>query len=362
MAYNFGRSPTPVSQRKPAVLLKVAATQMDAAPAPLEERLRRAENLVRQGAQEGARIVVLPELFNLGYGYSPENFRRAEPSDGPTATWMRATASRYGVYLAGTLLLWEGGEIFNVLLLFAPDGRAWRYYKRYPWGWERAYFRGAPLDADMTVADTPLGRIGMLICWDVAHPALWRAYAGRVDWMLISSCPPDVSTARYRLPDGSAVTLRDLGPLLKRVYNTGRYVFGENIAEQTAWLGVPAVFSTGSGRVETPLPNPRGTLLSLGSLRPSLWRFLGQAESIRMEADIVGGCRIFRGAEPPLETAPSEGETALTREIALPETPPTPKGVQPRSRLPWMAYFSSDVLLPRLMTSVYRRRMTDGRP
>lgn len=332
--------------------LKVTATQMDAAPAPLEERLRRAEALVTRGVQEGSRIVVLPELFNLGYAYTPENYRRAEMADGRTVTWMRETAARYDVYLAGTLLVREQGEIFNRLLLVSPAGQTWHYDKTYPWGWERAYFRGVP---GITVAETPLGRIGMLICWDVAHPALWRQYAGKVDWMLISSCPPDVSTARYHLPDGHTVTLQDLGALLKRVYNTGQYVFGENIRAQAAWLGVPAVFSTGCGQVETPLPNPRGSLLSLGSLRPGLWRHLRQADAIRMQADLVGGCRIFRGAESPLEAAPEEGETALTGEIHLPETPPTPKGVQPRPGIPWMAYFSSDTLLPALTAGVYRR-------
>ncbi len=334
------------------MLLRVTATRMDAAPAPLEERLRRAEMLVSQAVSDGSRIVVLPELFNLGYAYTPENYRRAEPSDGPTAAWMRECAARYGVYLAGTLLLREAEEIFNALLLYAPDGHVWRYDKTFPWGWERAYFRGV---RGVTIAETPLGRIGMLICWDVAHPALWRQYAGKVDWMLISSCPPDVSTARYLLPDGGSITLRDLGALLKRVYNTGQYVFGENIRAQAAWLGVPAVFSTGCGQVETPLPNPRGTLLALGSLRPELSRHPPRAYAIRMQADLVSGCRIYRGTEPPVEAAPGGGESALTGEIRLPETRPTPKGVQPRPRIPRMAYFSSDILLPALVSGEYRR-------
>ncbi|GAB4531288.1 MAG: hypothetical protein Fur0018_19150 [Anaerolineales bacterium] len=335
--------------------LKVTATQMEAAPAPLEARLQRAEALVAQGADEGSRIVVLPELFNLGYAYTAENYRRVEPPDGPTTSWMQECASRYQVYLAGTLLAREQGEIFNRLLLVSPAGQTWHYDKTYPWGWERAYFRGAP---GIRVAETPLGRIGMLICWDVAHPALWRQYAGKVDWMLISSCPPDVSTARYHMPDGRTLTLRDLGALLKRVYNTGQYVFGENVRAQAAWLGVPAVFSTGCGQVETPLPNPRGTLLSLGSLRPGLWRHLGRADAIRMQADLVSGCRIYRGAESPLEAAPAGGEMALTGEIHPPETRPTPKGVQPQPRIPWMAYFSSDILLPTLTAGVYRRNKT----
>ena len=114
---------------------------MEVAPAPVPERLPRFGLLVQAAAQPGARLIVLPELFNTGYAYSDANFRLAEPPDGATVAWMRATAARLDVHLAGSLLLRERGEIYNALLLMAPDGRTWRYDKRYPWGWERGYFR-----------------------------------------------------------------------------------------------------------------------------------------------------------------------------------------------------------------------------
>ena len=71
--------------------------------------------LNRTVAIAGAQWVVLPELFNLGYGYADENFRRAEPSAGPTAAWMRATAACQNVHRAGSLLLLDQDEICNAL-------------------------------------------------------------------------------------------------------------------------------------------------------------------------------------------------------------------------------------------------------
>jgi len=47
------------------------------------------------------KLVVLPELFNTGYEYCDENYRRAEALDGPTSTWMKQTANRYSVHIAG---------------------------------------------------------------------------------------------------------------------------------------------------------------------------------------------------------------------------------------------------------------------
>jgi predicted amidohydrolase len=112
--------------------LTIAAVQMDARSAPTPIRFGRAQGLVERAAAGGARLVVLPELFNTGYAYDDSNHARAETADGATLTWMRQTAARLGVHLAGSLLLLDGDEVYNTLFLLAPDGRAWRYDKNYP--------------------------------------------------------------------------------------------------------------------------------------------------------------------------------------------------------------------------------------
>ncbi len=106
---------------------KAAAVQMDATPAPTEDRLHRAEQLVNQAAQQGAQLVALTELFNTGYEYSDDLYLRAERMDGITVTWMKRAASQHGVHLAATLLIVDGDHVYNRAVLVAPDGRMWTY-------------------------------------------------------------------------------------------------------------------------------------------------------------------------------------------------------------------------------------------
>ena len=326
---------------------------MDANPAPTAGRLARAERLANEAAAVDAQLIVLPELFNIGYGYSDENHRRAESLTGPTAAWMKQTAARLNVHLAGSLMLLDGDDVYNALLLFAPDGRMWRYDKNYPWGWERGYFCGRH---GTTVAGTDMGDIGMMICWDTAHSKLWRRYAGRVDLMLIASCPPDVSNPTFHFPNGDTLTFDDMGPLMGSMKGSARLVFGDMINQQASWLGVPAVNTVGCGRIRTAIPNGRASFLTFVSLAPWLVKCLPQANRMEMSCGLTQGCKVV-GADGRVltELTQEQGETFTTAEVTLADQKPRPRGPQPASPLPFLSYLSSDVLLPALSVPVYRR-------
>ncbi len=346
----------------------LAAVQMDATPAPVTERLERAGQLATKAVTSGAQLVVLPELFNLGYAYSDENFHRAELLDGPTVAWMKATAARLNVHLAGSLLLLDQDEIYNALLLCAPDGRMWRYDKHYPCAWERAYFRESDR---ITVAHTDLGDIGMMLCWDIAHPDLWRRYAGHVDLMLVASAPPNIVDPVYTFPDGSRVTADEMGPFFGSIKDEGLKAFGPMFAQQVAWLGVPAVNTAASGQITTAIPNVLGTFASVLLLAPHLIKYTPQAQRMQATFKFVPACKVVDARGQVLgEVTQSQGESFTAAEVTLPDHKPSPHNPQPASLLSPAAYWIADTLLPGLSLATYRqgarrvwgKRMAPARP
>jgi hypothetical protein len=333
--------------------IKSAIVQLDVTPDPTPDRLARAERLIMQAAQDGAQLIALPEVFNTGYRYTAENFQRAEPLDGLTVTWMKQVSARLNIHLAGSILLRDGGEVYNALLLTAPDGRLWRYDKNYPWGWERAYFREGN---GTTIAHTELGDIGLLICWDVAHPNLWQQYAGRVDLMLVSSCPPDLGKPTYEFGDGERWTIERLGPLMQSVSDTANTVFDTGTNRYAAWLGVPLLQAIASGHFRSPIPNPRASLLAMLPAVPQVAPYLGQADQLQVSCEMTPACKIVNSVGTVVtQLDPAQGETYALGEIEIADGKLKPIGPIPGLTAAWFTYLTSDVILPFISRSVYQR-------
>ena len=328
--------------------LKVAAVQMDATPAPVLDRLARAADLISEAVSSGAQLIVLPELFNTGYEYTDNNYRLPEPMDGQTVTWMKEQTAKHNIHLAGSLLLLDHDEVYNSQLIVAPDGRAWRYDKNYPWGWERAFFREGK---GITVADTDIGKFGMMICWDYAHINLWKRYTGKVDAMIITSCPPKMDKFETTLPDGSTIppVFADPNPA----------PFGDDMNEFTNWLNVPLVNTTSSGQFESTLPIP---LISVGSIiamsgQNDKWTNLINADQAKVTAGYYNETKIVDSNGKVLTRINEDGDRFTIAEVEIADEPPNPRmGNPPKSKFGKPAYFFSDMLIPSIMTWAYRRK------
>lgn len=322
--------------------INVASIQLDVTPAAAVERLARAEEILRQAAIQSADLAVLPELFNTGYAYIEENYQRAEAPDGPTITWMKRMARSFNLHLAGSLLLRDAGEIYNSLMIVSPDGESWRYDKRYPFIWERRYFRPG---SNLRVAHTALGDLGMLICIDSTHLNLWREHAGKVDMMVIASCPPHTGDFTYHFPSGEVLTTESLGRVMLPMRRAVPKAFTQLLEEQAAWLGVPVVNSVACGRFDSPVPDGRQMLTGMLLYNPSLYRYLPQADGMRISANMLEGCRII-GMDGKLlaERKQAEGEGFALAAVELPARKQAPVTPQPRLPLPGYAVWMSDLM------------------
>lgn len=319
----------------------LASVQMNATPAPLGERLSRAQALVAQATGAGANIVLLPELFNLGYSYEEVNYERAELPDGDTAQWLKAQAREHGVYVAGSWLVRVHDHIFNRAHLVAPDGRVWHYDKHYPFLWERAFFREGDT---LTVAETEYGNIGLMICWDSAHAELWRRYAGKVDLLLIPSCPPRVERPRIDFAGGDSYTLQ-----------IGNHHFADNdLHQQARWLGVPVAHSAAWGELNTLLPMPLIALGVLSGYQPELLQHTQEAGKMRFVASFDRHTKII-GADGQTLALAGEGDAIALASVTLPDQTPVPHGDQPPVETDTFTFFMVDVAGAGAMSPVYQR-------
>lgn len=340
--------------------IKVAAIQMDVAPAPVSIRLERAYGLIRDAASQGAELVVLPEVFNTGYAYTDANYENADRPDGTTVQWMKRTAAELNIHLAGNLLLWdeEGRDIYNTILLYAPDGRVWRYVKNYPWSWERAYFVPVKNRPQTVVAHTDLGDIGFLICWDIAHAHLWKQYAGKVDMMVICSCPPDAFKAQLKLPSAQ-LKPEDMGSTIQSMHDEAHNLFGITLEQQSAWLGVPAVSAILNGTLQTPIPKGKGTFLVyvLSSLK--LAKYMGEANNLEMTCQMYSACKVVGADGRVIASEDGIEEKAVVAEISLPDQNLRPAARQPRPKVRKTSYLLANFWFPLLTRSLYSSKIRE---
>ena len=133
--------------------------------------LRRSLELALEAVNGGANLIVLPELSNTGYFFSnrQDAFAHAEAvPDGPSVQRWIDFAREHNVYLVAGLAERDGMRLFNTGVLVGPDGFIGKYRKAHLWNLEKLWF--TPGDLGFPVFDTPIGRIGLLICWDIWFP------------------------------------------------------------------------------------------------------------------------------------------------------------------------------------------------
>ena len=74
----------------------------------IEENLEHATSLVDRAAQEGAKLILLPEFMPTGYIFSKAIWDGAEPKEGPTVKWLRENSKRLGIWLGTSFLEADG--------------------------------------------------------------------------------------------------------------------------------------------------------------------------------------------------------------------------------------------------------------
>ena len=254
----------------------VAAVQMISSPS-VDDNLATARRLVAQAAAAGAQLVVLPEYWAIMGKQETDKLAHAEqPGSGPIQDGMAQMARQHGIWLiGGTLPLISGqeGKVLNTTLVYDPQGEpAGRYDKIHLFGFTRgteSYNESRTIvpGAQVRSIETPFGRVGLSICYDLRFPELYRA---------MGDCALIVVPAAFTHTTGSAhweVLLRAraienqcyvLASAQGGLHPNGRRTWGHSMLIDP-WGEVIAVLPEGEGVVSGEID-----LLFLAGVRESL--------------------------------------------------------------------------------------------
>jgi nitrilase len=165
--------------------MKVAALQMTSGP-DVAANLEQARALLEDAAARGARLAALPENFSF-MGLKDADKRAVAEADGsgPAQDFLAESARRLRLWIVGgTVPLGAGGDgrVAAASLVYDSDGRrVARYDKIHLFdvdipGRAESYRESAHVapGAGATVLDTPVGRLGLSVCYDVRFPELYR--------------------------------------------------------------------------------------------------------------------------------------------------------------------------------------------
>ncbi|NMM29236.1 MAG: carbon-nitrogen hydrolase family protein [Glaciimonas sp.] len=218
--------------------LTVATVQVACQLGDRDHNLANAEQYVAQAVQQGAKLVLLPEMMPGGYTLNEAIWETAEPFDGPSTQWMRELSKRSEIYLGTTFLEVDGEDFYNTFVLTGTEGEVIaRVRKSPPASFEAYFFAGG---SDYHWFDTPIGRIGVGICFE---NALYERYAE------LHQAGIDLYLRPF-----SGASFEAKFPVRQRDADVLNAALRDGTVETAKLMGIPVVMSNKVGRLVSTLP------------------------------------------------------------------------------------------------------------
>ena len=153
----------------------VAAAQLHLCIGDLDGNRLTARRAIEDAVEAGARLVVLPELTPSGYVFADrvEALSLSEHLTGPTVTEWAALAAAHDLVIVGGLAERDAdGSLFNTAVIIDSTGLRASYRKAHLWDREKEVF--VPGGTRPALVDTAVGRIAVMVCYDLEFPEWMR--------------------------------------------------------------------------------------------------------------------------------------------------------------------------------------------
>jgi predicted amidohydrolase len=158
--------------------VKVALAQLSCKKGDKEENLQKMEEHVLKAKEQNAQLVIFPELSLTGYVLRDQIYELAEPIPGPSTKTLENISKKHKIHVIfGMPELSEKAQavVYNTAVLVGPEGFIGKYRKMHlpthSVFEEKRYFRPGYQTVSL---ETKIGRIGLIICYDVFFPEICR--------------------------------------------------------------------------------------------------------------------------------------------------------------------------------------------
>lgn len=242
---------------EPPRLVKLGTVYIRPPGPTVDDNLKAMTKLLDEAGRAGCQLLCLPEgwtTYGTGLGMTKVEVNTLS---GSASTLLANKAKEHKMHIVSGLYLWSGDTLRNAAVLYNAQGDIQGVYDKIHLPDNEAEQGAVPGDR-IPVFDTPLGRIGILICWDYAFPEVPRALALQGAEILMCPIAGDVRgddvwrlTARSRavdngvyfvtaIYDGKSVIINPAGDVLKETNTQGQLIMTTvdlNFSPPWNWLG-----------------------------------------------------------------------------------------------------------------------------
>ncbi len=166
------------SEHEPESKVRIACLQMEPRVGEKDRNLAHGLKMIDRAAEGGANLVVMPELCNSGYVFNTRQEAQSLAEDipgGPTCQAWAEAAARHKMHIVAGIAEREGRALYNSAVVVGPQGVIGTYRKNHLWAEENLFFE--PGNLGVPVFQTDIGRIAVVVCYDIWFPEVFRLAA-----------------------------------------------------------------------------------------------------------------------------------------------------------------------------------------